>query len=328
MRQSNIELARIFAMLLILCLHINYTTFGTPTSDEPYLLRIIAETLCIVGVNTYVLISGWFGIKPKAKSFISLLYQVFFFSIICIILSYAVNGINLIVCLKNLYIGAPYWFVISYIGLYIVSPILNAFVESTNSIQLGKTILFFGIFQLLYGFFYELAGFKSGYSLMSFCELYLIARFIKIYKTKIQNWSALSNFGMYLLFAFISAFILLYYTYTDSKYIISIQGKILSYNSPLVILSSVFFFLTFTKIKFSSKYVNKIAVSCFSVYLLHANEFTLPIYSKYAIEISNATSYVPALFLFILYCISVFILACIIDRIRLFSWKIIGSFIK
>ena len=41
-------------------------------------LRMLFESLAIVCVNVFVLISGWFGIRPKWKSVTNFLFQVFF----------------------------------------------------------------------------------------------------------------------------------------------------------------------------------------------------------------------------------------------------------
>lgn len=40
-----------------------------------------------------------------------------------------------------------------------------------------------------------------------------------------------------------------------------------AYSSPIVILASVFFLLFFTKISFTSKFINSVAISTFAVYI-------------------------------------------------------------
>lgn len=325
-RQSNFELLRILSMFLILSLHANYTTFGTPNTDSSNIsicFRTICETMCIVGVNVFILISGWFGIKPKFKVFLSLLYQVLFFSVIAVIISFYNGGLNSSIIVNNFYIGAPYWFVVSYIGLYILSPLLNSFVEQTNSKTILVVIISFFIYQFLYGWIFELAGFRSGYSLMSFCELYLIARYLKIFRSKITRISCTIDVFIYFLFAFFSAFILCFLTLMESPFLLSVQSKVLSYNSPLVIVSSVFLFMAFAKINFSSRLINYIAGSCFAVYLLHANNYTLPIYSKYAMKLVYDRGGIPSIVLILSYIVFVFILGILIDFVRRNSWELV-----
>ena len=85
-RDSNIELLRILSMLLVLGLHVNYLALGkvtiTDVASDPFvsLMKMELESLCIVCVNLYVLISGYFGIKIKKKSLFSLLFTILFFN--------------------------------------------------------------------------------------------------------------------------------------------------------------------------------------------------------------------------------------------------------
>ena len=47
--------------------------------------------------------------------------------------------------------------------------------------------------------------------------------------------------------------------------------SVLDYNHPVMVLSSVFFFLAFTRLDFQSKTVNWMAASAFAIYLIHMN---------------------------------------------------------
>lgn len=63
-RESNIELLRSIAMLMILLLHANFVALPYPTTEEleltPFLQisRYFLESLCIVSVSVFVYISG------------------------------------------------------------------------------------------------------------------------------------------------------------------------------------------------------------------------------------------------------------------------------
>ena len=78
-RNSNIELLRIIAMVMILGLHVNFLAIGQPSTQEivsspiQSFIRLFAEYACIVGVNVFVLISGWFGIHYKPKGIVQFL---------------------------------------------------------------------------------------------------------------------------------------------------------------------------------------------------------------------------------------------------------------
>ena len=204
-RQSNMELLRLVAMMMILVMHMDYGAFGLPTAESvenaPMTTfgRIFVEHLCLVAVNVYVLISGWFGIRPKMKSFVRLMLQVAMYSIIItgafLLLGKTTFKIGYVT--DMLIIGKQYWFVVSYLLLYLVSPILNTFVEHSSKREFQWMLLIFFGFQFIYSWIFGLEEFAGGYSALSFMGLYLLARYVKIYdndnerrRTKDENESS------------------------------------------------------------------------------------------------------------------------------------------
>ena len=194
-RQSNMELLRLVAMMMILVMHMDYGAFGLPTAESvenaPMTTfgRIFVEHLCLVAVNVYVLISGWFGIRPKMKSFVRLMLQVATYSIIItgafLLLGKATFKIGYVT--DMLIIGKQYWFVVSYLLLYLVSPILNTFVEHSSKREFQWMLLVFFGFQFVYSWIFGLEEFAGGYSALSFMGLYLLARYVKIYEYENEN---------------------------------------------------------------------------------------------------------------------------------------------
>jgi surface polysaccharide O-acyltransferase-like enzyme len=64
------ELLRIVAMFMILVYHTVYYVFYNYRGDSPVFASMM--TLLHIGVPLFVLISGYFGIKPTTKGFIKL----------------------------------------------------------------------------------------------------------------------------------------------------------------------------------------------------------------------------------------------------------------
>ncbi len=194
-RQSNMELLRLVAMMMILVMHMDYGAFGLPTAESveqaPMTTfgRIFVEHLCLVAVNVYVLISGWFGIRPKMKGFVRLMLQVATYSIIItgafLLLGKTTFKIGYVT--DMLIIGKQYWFVVSYLLLYLVSPILNTFVEHSSKREFQWILLVFFGFQFVYSWIFGLEEFAGGYSALSFMGLYLLARYVKIYENENDN---------------------------------------------------------------------------------------------------------------------------------------------
>ncbi len=89
-RLANFELLRIVAMLMIISLH--YLVKGWAATPFPFVAKDdpvgtfawLIEAFCIVAVNCYVLISGYFCVESvwKPGRVVSLLCQVLFYSLL------------------------------------------------------------------------------------------------------------------------------------------------------------------------------------------------------------------------------------------------------
>lgn len=180
-RQSNIELCRILSILLVVLVHSQMTVFGVPRTESIDTLLVYGlESLSIIGVNVFVLISGYFSIRLKIKNIANLLYVCFFYMTLLNILRLATDSMEL----KYLFfISQSNWFIPRYIGLMILSPVLNAFCDNAGKKTFQYVVIAITLFScywgfLLYGWWPD---FHHGYSLIHFCILYLIARYFKLH---------------------------------------------------------------------------------------------------------------------------------------------------
>ena len=96
-RDSNMELLRIIAMLLVMVVHVDFRALGIPVFEEvqtnPFSssFRFLTESFSFISVNVFVLLSGWYGIKFKLDRLWEFLFQVFFFSIFLFVVYSLVN---------------------------------------------------------------------------------------------------------------------------------------------------------------------------------------------------------------------------------------------
>ncbi len=195
-RKTNIELLRILTMFLVLVVHADFWSLGAPTFQEvrenflPSMTRITIEAIAIVCVNVFVFISGWFTIKPTLKGFCNFIFQCGYFliGIYVIMLATGQATFNLSGIARCFCITPFYWFIKAYIGLYILSPILNLFVEKSSKRQFGLTLASFYIFQTIYGFSGAADFIVHGYSTFSFIGLYLLAQYTKQYISINYKW--------------------------------------------------------------------------------------------------------------------------------------------
>lgn len=301
---------------MVLLLHANYESLGGVTSDDisnyPFasFCKALAEQMCIVCVNLFVLISGWFGIKPSIKGGLSILFQVFFFHTLIVLLFLGIGEpVSFRTVAVGFYLGCPYWFITAYLVLYAISPILNAFMDNAKPRVYLSVLVSFFLFEFAYGWLTNAAAFANGYSPISFVGLYLLARYV-MYSPLIQL-SVRANLSLYLLFSVIPVAL---YFMTGHEF------NMLANLSPFVILSSVFLFLAFQQMNFSSKTINYIACSSLSIYLVHMHPLLRPYFFDFmntAYTILGGYWYLLIVFEFVFY----FGLACILlDKLRIYLW--------
>lgn len=315
---------------MILALHVNFFLLGSPSAAEfqtngtGALTRTFLEFVCIVAVNVFVLISGWFGIRVKRKGFLKFVYQILFFyfgiyfAAVLLGKPFSWDGITECLLFKN-----TGWFIKSYLCLYILAPVLNGFLENSDKKRIKSVIIPFFILQTLYAWIYKDAAkfFVGGYSAVSFIGLYLLAGYIRLYGKEHplfnvkKHWDLICFFSVCILETI--AFALLR---TDNK---EFASNLWIYSSPFVILSALNLLMFFSKCKLQSRFINTVASSSFSAYLFHSSFCILPFYSQCARKIYYGYSGLGCLGLMFGFIILVYTIAILIDRIRIFTWKLI-----
>ena len=323
-RESNFELLRIVLMLLVLLIHYipvrvaNLTGGYNLTTDITWdIIHLELNSLAFVCVNSFVLISGYFGIKLKLRSFLNLIFQMIFWSAMCIIIAITFFDIQINSIIKTFAQNIIYgWFPEAYLILFIVSPILNAFVKSCTNKELGYYILLFYLLSTIGGYLMRFQNFNEGMSALSLIGLYLIGAYLKETEIKLFTLKAKYNLMIYLTLGFcmvIFSIILIKIGVTSSLY---------GYLNPVIILMSIYIFLFFRKINIGySKPINFLSASAFSIYLFHVNPIII-------IEIRKIWSYIDlhysmteSLLLAFVSFIAIYLFCVAIDRIRIFIFK-------
>lgn len=315
-------------MVLVLITHACYVSLGPPTqaditaSYSSSIMRSLSESLSDVGVNTFILISGWFGIRSRLSRFVEFIFQIYFLEVLLYTMMKVLGltgtiGIDGWIELFFFRYGT-YWFIKAYIVLYIFAPLLNAFVENCSRKQLQFFLISFYVVQTIYGFYINIGWFSNGYSPMSFMGLYLLARYMRLYPSWFAKFDKSVDITLYFLVSLITALCSLSMTYFFGK-----VGTVLFQNScPLMIISSVYFFLYFTKISFQNNYVNWVSASCFAAYLVHCSPF---IFYPYYINIIKCWFEKESIAPFLLYTSGLiaffFIFSILFDKVRIMVWK-------
>lgn len=324
-RDSNMELMRIITMMMILLLHADFITTGCPGDKDAVMQPFVTlsksyiEALTVIGVNVFVLLSGWYSIHPKQNRLVGLIVQVVFFHLVGLTFAFAtqqsVNWRSIVSFMEGL------WFVKAYLLLNILSPVLNTFTDHIDRQTFKYVLIGFFLMQSVYGWLppdYNMP-FTKGFSTISFIGLYLLARYVRIYKPHYSLWRARTYLFVYLLLSLVIT--LIYYARIRFTVpLLPLIGDMYTYTSPLVILSSLTFLLLFSKLSLRSKVVNILAKSCFAVYLLHVNKYIWPYFDSAMSTLYQAYTYIIYLLYSTTLCIIIYAIAIFLDRIRLYLW--------
>ena len=327
-RNSSIELLRILAMFFVLVQHANFIGIGVPSgyqcinSPVTTFFSFLIQSLSIVAVNVFVLISGWFGIKPSLKKIFAIIFQVLFFSLLMLVIYCIINGwtaLSIKSLLKTVMVTKCYWFIKSYICLIILSPILNLFAEKASRRTLGWVLICFFVFQTVYGWTDSAPEFIQGSSVVSFSGLYLLARYLKLYPV---NFLAIRKNCLisYILLSFVLALIAWLLVRLDIQIKYSVP-LVYSFINPLVICSSVCLLFSFINTNLGiSKAINWISVSVLAVYIIHVNEFVFGPFLKAVWYIYTNYSLVVRLLLLFSFLALGFLACVLLDKCRLWCW--------
>lgn len=348
LRQSNFELMRIIAMLMIIVWHI--IIHGHLIENTTGLTNLFLNLLlciCIVHVNSFVLLMGYFQYEKSfsLNKFLKLFNAQWFYKIIFAVLA-LVTGIVAIskprFILEILPIGSPnnYWFIYCYLGTYLLSPFINKFIafidkKDYRNCLIVCFVLFSVVAYITHGSIID----NNGSTIYQFIFLYLLGAYLhkypikdNIYLKKYSNNKLLLIFSLgFILFTIINFLIQVFAIYminTNNSIIRTISLYILDskyyYSSPVTILQTVCFFLFFGAINVKSKFINIISSTTLGIYLIHDNSYVRTIiYKALKIDLSVHSK------MHIVYSLSmsifIFAICSFIEIIRIFIFKKISE---
>lgn len=279
MRDSNIELLRIIAVMGVIVLHFNgaygkgFEYVETGTLND-YVLRYL-ESIFIPAVNLFILISGYYLCNHHSRGIVKIVYliiQVMIFGEFTYLLSVA-DGTNVFSLSSAISAAIPCnYYVILYGVLYLISPYFNIVMQRLTKEQLkiflSLNFVLFSVWPIFIDVLQEvmrrefqglntigLSGDQNGYTIVHFCLMYIIGAYIK---TKNIEWSV----GKSITVVGICSVSLTVWS-------IVLPQTAWAYCNPLVIIEAVAFFLLFKELHISNKYINVASKAVFTCFLFH-----------------------------------------------------------
>ena len=280
-RSSNVELLRIVCILAIIAHH--FSIF--PNWDFDYntitFNRVFLQTLCIggkLGVNCFLLISGYFLIGQKKRSLESILkiwLQMFFYSVFiplsfCLFGKQEINAQTLI--LSIIPVTGQIWnYASSYFVLMLFVSFYNRFLQGLSKNEFQKLLW---CFFCCWCFVPTITGrsFESNYLIWMFVA-YAIGAYIRLYPNKLTEavkpalTGVAASFTLYVLSVIVLDVLGTHFLFLANNAREIRFGQMQMF--PCVMMS-ISLFLLFKNLHIkSSRTINFLAKGVYGVYLIH-----------------------------------------------------------
>ena len=290
-RQANLELLRCVAMMMVIVLH--YLGKGNllVNLENEWLypaeaLAWLLESFCIVAVNVYMFISGYFLCTSafKLSRLIQLWLQVWMYSVVIGLIG-AFTGVmeetafdtHFLLTLIFPVSMNHYWFMTAYIFLYVLLPLLGMAVR-----KMTKTQLQFAALLLLFVFSVQksvlpvrLETDEFGYNCLWYICVFVAAAYVRRFGIAFldKKGRGIALYVVSCLLIFGGTFALRQiYLWTGS--LGRMMKMCMEYNHILPFLAAVGLFGAFCRMKVSGKFATficRISPYTLGVYLLHEN---------------------------------------------------------
>lgn len=331
------ELLRIVCMLFILMHHfIVHVFFPELVLRDGSMgwyraVGIVVNGFVYVGVNCFILISGYYGIKFRWKSLFNLYCICAFYALLVVLERCLCQHIlfdkGMLYQVLLPFSHTEWWFISCYVALFLLAPLLNKAIESLGRNEFVYALVLLTILNVYFGYYWHQHN-EDGYNLLHFVYIYFIGAFLHKYPLKVldRKRSMLLYVSCALLWSILT--------------LLSVRWRVphwipLHYNNPVLILSSIGLFVYMTTLKIRNPRINALASGVLAAYLIQdvggGLVYSLSGMYKQIMETrfdSEGMRIVSMLAFVVLGSVVVLLLALAIDWIRVWLtrpvWKVYG----
>lgn len=265
-RESSFELLRILAQFFIVFYHLLLNVVFPDTGDPLY--RALWLPLHI-GVVLFVLISGYFGIRPGVKGLVRLVGTLAVYHLPLALCHRAIDGggdLGHWLAVGCFVSATHFWFVRTYLCLYLLAPVINRFlhrIAPKERIALLAALAFVSHYVGSVGCDPSLAG---GKNLATFLFLYAAGDTLRACRSSWLPYRRTCG----LIWILLNAGLVVLFTCWTSPVGRAVFSRMwFSYCSFGLLASALLFFVWIGGLRFSSPLVNRVARSSLAIYLLH-----------------------------------------------------------
>ena len=290
-RQANMELLRIVAMCMVVVLHYLIKGEAAVSLVENFtalnIVLWLVKAFCIVTINVYVLLSGYFLLEAKWKvsRLLNIWFQVLFYSIgvpaFCLIFGIGeVKQWGLYDWLNVLFPVQMehYWFITAYVVMYLLIPVLSIGIKGITRKQhqfvIAGLLLVFSVPKSILPIYIPTD--RYGYDFGWFICLFVIAAYLRLYGIPFldSKKKALTVYMVFVIGIWGISVVCAVLTRNGLPFAY-MMDMAYCYNHLLVLVASVALFSAFTYVKVPqgkiSNAICKISPYTLGVYLLHEN---------------------------------------------------------
>lgn len=324
MRKSNFELLRIVAMFLIVTSH--YAGWIQPqfSAESITFNRVLNQTLCFgggAGNILFFLISGYFwkDNSDNKKRIFKLWIEMFFYSILCMILAAVVlemRGIRSFLAAALPFSHGEYWFMTAYLVIMLLMPWMNILIRNLDKKTHQKLLV---VLFMLTSIIPTIPGCPTNIisDVGFYFFIYLIGVYLRQYPGHYLDTVKFNLMAaMVLLIGLVGTVICFDLLGMQYSFIVEYTGYFLRMQSPLVIFWALSVFRIFGKIKMNEhKFINYISGSVLGVYLIHSNKNIRDFMWKMIFK--NVQLESPYMFVHLLCSVvGIFVVCIVIDLVR------------
>lgn len=265
-RESNFELLRILCIIGILMMHTFSSVYNT-VSGFNLVYGTFINSICNTGVSIFILISGYFGIKPNIKKIVSIEMTTIFYAFLSLAVQYFVGQE---ISVKDVFYSCfpvsskMYWYITVYMLMMIFADYINMLSEKLDKKRFQRLILtMFMVFSILPSILQIHVMNDSGKGVLNMLLIYLIGRYIRKYDLGIRDGSKSIVLAVLLL----GIEFVLNYGLSMLKGGVGVYAPFARDYSIFIVVLSVLIFLLMKKVKVSSSLINILAKNVIGVYL-------------------------------------------------------------
>lgn len=329
-RNDGIDILRVIAMFYVIILH-TLGGGGVLSTAEPGSSQYIAawglEIFAYGAVDIFALISGYVSYTEHEKKVNPSNYIVLWCQAVALglgaTLLFKLFHPELVTQQDFIDMCLPitndlYWYLTAYTGLFILMPLLNAGLRKCSVHSAKKLFLALITAFSVYDFTHQRFLLNNGYSAFWIVILYLLGAIIK----KCDIGKRLKVWHTFL--AIIALFLFSWYWYLNGFGLT--KSRIVSYLSPTILISSIFYVIGFSKLRIHPKLHSLISFAAsgtFAAYILNGQRFI------WQYELANRFTYLASYRPIIIitqaigFSFAFVIVSILIDHLRIWCFQIL-----